>query len=129
MCTLVHLRVLSHDVQVVVECQSHPSYQEAISWLLSTIEAYFKQAKGVGANQTKTATGLFSHDPILQQAWQELRVLLERFANNRSLDPTFDAVQKIWNDAKEDDQFRAWWSRVDKFIRRVSFMRCYTTGC
>lgn len=59
--------------KVVVECQSHPSYQDAISWLLSTVEAYFKQAKGVGANQTKTATGLFSNDPILQQAWQELR--------------------------------------------------------
>ncbi|KAG8786305.1 hypothetical protein FRC16_001757 [Serendipita sp. 398] len=71
--------------KVVVECQSHAAYQDAISWLLSTIEAYFKQAKGVGTNQTKTATGLFSNDPVLQQAWQELRVLLERFAGGRKM--------------------------------------------
>ncbi|KAG8804896.1 hypothetical protein FRC17_005846, partial [Serendipita sp. 399] len=105
--------------KVVVECQSHAAYQEAISWLLSTIEAYFKQAKGVGANQTKTTTGLFSNDPVLQQAWQELRVLLERFAGGRSLDPIFDSIQKLWDDAREDEQFRAWWGRADSFVRRT----------
>ncbi|KAG8824097.1 hypothetical protein FRC19_002552 [Serendipita sp. 401] len=105
--------------KVVVECQSHAAYQDAISWLLSTIEAYFKQAKGVGTNQTKTATGLFSNDPVLQQAWQELRVLLERFAGGRSLDPIFDAIQRIWDDAREDEQFRAWWGRADTFVRRT----------
>jgi hypothetical protein len=105
--------------KVVVECQSHSAYQDAISWLLSTVEAYFKQAKGVGSNQTKTATGLFGNDPVIQQAWSELRVLLERFAGGRSLDPVFDAVQRIWNDAKEDQEFRAWWSRADKFVRKT----------
>lgn len=72
--------------KVVVDCQSHPSYQDAISWLLSTIEAYFKQTSGVSSNQTKTATGLFRNDPILQQAWSELRVILERFASGRVSD-------------------------------------------
>ncbi|PVF96377.1 hypothetical protein CPB86DRAFT_874940 [Serendipita vermifera] len=105
--------------KVVVECQSHSAYQDAISWLLSTIEAYFNQAKGVGSNQTQTAKGLFANDPVIQQAWSELRVLLERFAGGRSLDPVFDAVQRIWNDAKEDEEFRAWWSRADKFVRKT----------
>ncbi|CAG8625632.1 17243_t:CDS:10, partial [Acaulospora colombiana] len=105
--------------KVVVECQSHSAYQDAISWLLSTVEAYFKQAKGVSSNQGQTAKGLFGNDPVIQQAWSELRVLLERFAGGRSLDPVFDAVQNIWNDAKEDQEFRAWWSRVDKFIRKT----------
>ncbi|KIM26634.1 hypothetical protein M408DRAFT_25337 [Serendipita vermifera MAFF 305830] len=105
--------------KVVVECQSHPAYQEAISWLLSTVEAYFNQAKGVGTAQGKTAKGLFANDPVLQQAWSELRVLLERFAGGRSLDPTFDAIDKLWTDAKEDEAFRAWWKRADSFVRKT----------
>jgi hypothetical protein len=62
---------------------------------------------------------LFSNDPILQQAWSELRVLLERFAGGHSLDPIFDSVQNIWNDAKEDEQFRAWWERAGIFTRKT----------
>jgi hypothetical protein len=105
--------------KVVTECQSHPSYQEAISWFLSSIEAYFSQAKTVGTNQSNTAKGLFSNDPVLNQAWKELRVLLERFAGGRSLDGIFGAIEKLWNDGRDDQEFRSWWKRADEFVRKT----------
>lgn len=37
----------------------------------------------------------------------------------QSLDPIFDSVQLISNEAKEDQEFRAWWERADAFIRKA----------
>ena len=63
---------------------------------------------------------MFGNDPIVQQAWEELRVLLERFAGGRSLDGVFNAITKLKDDAQTDEEFRAWFKRVNDFVRRVS---------
>ena len=63
---------------------------------------------------------MFGNDPIVQQAWEELRILLERFAGRRSLDGVFNAITKIKNDARSDEEFRAWFRRANEFVRRVS---------
>ncbi|KLO12225.1 hypothetical protein SCHPADRAFT_905341 [Schizopora paradoxa] len=103
--------------KVVVECQSHPSYQKSLSWFLSQLEAYFGHGRRVasaGANQTNS---LFS-DPNLNQATSEMRTFLERCANGQRMDGMIDAAQRLWDDAQEDEELRAWWGRVDTFVRK-----------
>lgn len=44
---------------------------------------------------------------------------MERFANNQSMDPIFNAVNDLTDDARNDQEFRNWWSRVDSYTREV----------
>jgi hypothetical protein len=50
---------------------------------------------------------------------KELRTLLERFANNQSIDPIIDAVNVLSDDAKRDPELRAWFKEVNSYIRKV----------
>ncbi|KAH7100372.1 hypothetical protein BKA62DRAFT_706845 [Auriculariales sp. MPI-PUGE-AT-0066] len=105
--------------KVVVECQSHPSYKASLEWFLTTLEQYFGHAKNMARDQKGHTAGLFNDDPALQQATNELRTLLERFANNKSLDDVINAAQRLWEDAQNDEELRDWWHRVDRYIRRT----------
>ena len=58
-------------------------------------------------------------DNAVQSSWEQLRTLLERFANNQSMDPIFNAVNDLIDDARNDDEFRQWWGRVDSYTRDV----------
>ena len=60
-----------------------------------------------------------SQDPALNGAWAKLRLLLERFANGKSMDPIFDAVNRLIDAARTDDAFRAWFASVDGYARKV----------
>lgn len=50
---------------------------------------------------------------------KELRTLLERFANNTSMDIIFDAVDVLVADAQNDQALGNWFSSVDAYIRKV----------
>ena len=58
-------------------------------------------------------------DPVLQQAASELRELLERFANGKSMHLIFDSIGALNDDARRDQEFREWFKRLNAFIRRV----------
>lgn len=58
-------------------------------------------------------------DSSYLNAEMELRILLERFANNTSMQPIFDAVDQLYADSRNDDELRHWWSEFGTYIRRV----------
>ena len=58
-------------------------------------------------------------DPAVAQAELELRTLLERFANNKSMQPILDAVNQIYVDAQNDEELKRWFKRADSYLRRV----------
>ena len=69
-------------------------------------------------------TGKDSHqqltsDDNLRLAWNELRTLLERFANGASLDIISNAVQTLYEDSRKDEGLRNWFNEVNEFARRV----------
>lgn len=104
---------------MIVECQRHDDYQQAIQWLLGFLEEYASH----GRNASSAAAG--SHDalrgdPALNQAFAEIRTLLERFANGRSFSEITDRIQVLYDDARADDDLRGWFKEVDSFARRVS---------
>ncbi|TDL17822.1 hypothetical protein BD410DRAFT_793854 [Rickenella mellea] len=103
--------------KVVVECQSHPSYQSSLSWFLSQLENYFAHTRQF-ANSSATQTSSFFSDPLLNQATSELRIILERFANGKSMQGMISAAQKLSDDAANDEELKAWWGKVDTFVRK-----------
>ncbi|CDO71185.1 hypothetical protein BN946_scf184845.g55 [Trametes cinnabarina] len=104
--------------KVVVECQKHKDYQESIQWLLNFLEEYASHTKTV-AQHGKESGQQLTGDSSLQQATSELRTLLERFANGKSLSIIGDAMQQLYNDAQQDEELRQWFRDVDSYTRKV----------
>ncbi|KAG8770836.1 hypothetical protein FRC12_004021 [Ceratobasidium sp. 428] len=104
--------------KVIVECQKHEDYQQSLNWFLSAIETYHGHSKNLastGQDSAKNVTG----DPSLQLATREFRTLLERFANGRSMDPILDATGQLWDDAQHDEALKAWFRKLDEYVRKV----------
>ncbi|WVN90208.1 uncharacterized protein L203_105444 [Cryptococcus depauperatus CBS 7841] len=104
--------------KVVVECQGHKDYQEAITWLLDTLENYQGHARHVSSKGLESANAVSSH-PAVGSATDQFRTLLERFANGRSLDGVLDALDQIYTDSKNDSELREWFSNFNDYIHKV----------
>ncbi|TDL15269.1 hypothetical protein BD410DRAFT_778263 [Rickenella mellea] len=104
--------------KVIVECQKHSDYESSMTWLLSLLENYAQHGQHV-AGAGKDSHASLTSDPSLQQAMTELRTLLERFANNTSLDTVFGTMDAIYADAQRDEELRGWFRSVDAYARKV----------
>ena len=104
--------------KVIVECQKHNDYQEAIKWLIGYVEEYARHGKTV-ANHGKDSHDRLREDDSLGLAGRELRTLLERFANGQSTDIIWNAMNQLIDDSRNDKELREWFSRVDTFIRKT----------
>ncbi|WWC93737.1 hypothetical protein V866_000573 [Kwoniella sp. B9012] len=104
--------------KVVVECQEHKDYQEAISWLLDTLENYHGHAKHV-ANKGVGSAQAVADDPSIGDSTLKFRTLLERFANGRSMDGITDALDQIYTDAQNDEHLRGYFTRLNDYVHRV----------
>lgn len=48
----------------------------------------------------------------------DLKTLLERFANNTSMDDLIDAINQFYRDADADPELRGWFKDLDTYIRK-----------
>ncbi|KAG2135159.1 hypothetical protein DEU56DRAFT_401150 [Suillus clintonianus] len=104
--------------KVIIECQKHDDYQDAIRWLLDEVERYASQGQ-IAAGHGKERGSAITQDKALNAAMAELRTLLERFADGRSMDGIFDASNALIDDARRDEEFRSWFHRLNTYIRKV----------
>lgn len=61
----------------------------------------------------------------MELAIAELRTLLERFANNKSMDIVIDAINALIDDTRRDQSLREWFKSIDVYIRKVSLTLRY----
>lgn len=104
--------------KVVVENQRHGDYQEAIEFFISLAENYKGHAANVGG-QTAGHASSFTDDPAFKAAYLNFRTLLERFANNTSMQPMIDSIDQIYRDVDNDPALRKWFSELNTYIRNV----------
>ncbi|KAF8060656.1 hypothetical protein FPV67DRAFT_301524 [Lyophyllum atratum] len=104
--------------KVIIECQKHDDYQEAIRWLLNYAEEYAAHGRGAVEAHKEGVRGV-SEDRTLQQAINEIRTLLERFANGKSMDPILDSFEALRDDASRDAELRKWFEEVNTYIHKV----------
>ena len=103
--------------KMIIEIQLHEDYVEAIDSLLSLAEEYARHTQSVARdarNDVKRTVTTGS----LEKARQELKSLLENFADYTSMDDIFYAIDDLVNDANNDEEFSNWWKAVYDFIRR-----------
>lgn len=100
---------------MVIECQQHPDYNEAIETLLDLAEQYGGHGRQLATGGTGTVKGARSS---LAQAEADLKTLIERFANGTSTDDLWDSVNQIYVDADNDPELKDWFKSMDKYVRR-----------
>lgn len=108
--------------KMILECQQHPEYSDAIQTLLRLAENYGKHGQVVGkgaADTTKETRSGFA------QAEYDLRTLIERFANGTSTEDLWDSIGQIYKDADKDPELRGWFKNLDAYIRRCLLEQGY----
>ncbi|OAA60506.1 hypothetical protein SPI_05630 [Niveomyces insectorum RCEF 264] len=106
---------LKAGLKMVVECQQHQDYQQAVETLLDLAEKYQGHARTAGSKASGAVEGTRSR---LSQAEADLKTLVERFANGTSTDDFWDSINAFYVAADKDDELRAWFKDLDGFIRR-----------
>ncbi|KAH8827080.1 hypothetical protein DL96DRAFT_1605435 [Flagelloscypha sp. PMI_526] len=102
--------------KVIIECQKHEDYQESLRWLLGAVEEYAKYGRDAF---TTADTKSLSSDPALRTSLSQLRTILERFANGKSLDGVINALDSLSQSAREDEELRAWFKDIDGYARKI----------
>ncbi|RWA06266.1 hypothetical protein EKO27_g8833 [Xylaria grammica] len=103
------------QTKMVLECQQHPDYQQAITTLLDLAEQYGKHGKSLttgGTGTVKQARSAFA------AAEADLKVLIERFANGTSSDDLWSSIGTLSKDADTDPELRNWFKSMDTYIRK-----------
>ncbi|ETS73594.1 hypothetical protein PFICI_14540 [Pestalotiopsis fici W106-1] len=101
--------------KMVLECQQHPDYQQAISTLLDLAEEYGGHGRHLASGSTGTVQQTRSS---LAQAEADLKTLIERFANGTSSDDFFASLNAIYDDADKDPELKNWFKSFDAYVRK-----------
>lgn len=89
-----------------------------MTWLIGLVEEYASHAGQVRSHTVDIHEKVIG-DSKVQLATRELRTLLERFANNQSIDPILEAFGKLAEDAKTDEELKGWFNKLDAYIRKI----------
>ncbi|KAH9886163.1 hypothetical protein F4778DRAFT_484186 [Xylariomycetidae sp. FL2044] len=101
--------------KMVLECQQHPDYKQAITTLLDLAEEYGKHGRNLATSGAGTAKEARSG---LDAAEADLKTLIERFANGTSSDDLWLSIKAIYEDADRDPELKNWFKSLDAYIRR-----------
>lgn len=113
--------------KLVVECQGHPDYLDAINTLLNLAETYAGHANTVGNNATGAVKGAHTDDS-LKLAEADLLLLIERWANGTSTKDLFESINKIYADADQDPELKSWFKNIDAYVRKCLKEQGYIMG-
>lgn len=103
--------------KVLVECQRHKDYQDAMDYFLTAFENYKGVANDIHTQTEQNAKSLTGEGNV-DTAQKSFRRLLERFANGRSTQPIVDALDTLYNDVGKDPELKDFFKRVDTYLRR-----------
>ncbi|KAJ5762192.1 uncharacterized protein N7511_005574 [Penicillium nucicola] len=103
--------------KMIIEIQGHADYQQAVETLLTMAEQYAGHTKDVSQQGGTAARGVLKTDSV-QAVQSNLRTLIERFANNTSLDSFFNSLNTVYHDAEKDPELRNWFKNIDNLIRK-----------
>lgn len=103
--------------KMIVEIQGHEDYSSAINTVLDLLERYSHHAANLASQTAGTVDGAHN-DSALQTAEQDLKILIERFANSTSSDDLFDSLDEVYRDADRDPELKKWFRSMNQYIRK-----------
>ncbi|KAL7271311.1 hypothetical protein RUND412_005943 [Rhizina undulata] len=103
--------------QMIVEIQSHRDYQKAIDTLLRLAENYSGHGRTLATEGSGTVKSAHK-DSHLRSAEENLKTLIERFANNTSADDLMESINDIYRAADRDPELKTWFRALNTYIRK-----------
>lgn len=101
--------------KMILECQQHSDYKRAVQTLLDLAEEYGKHGRSMAKDSSGTVKDARTS---FQKAADDLKVILERYANGTSTDPWWHQVEHLSNAARNDKELRDWFKSMNSYIRR-----------
>ncbi|WYZ39912.1 hypothetical protein EsH8_IV_000253 [Colletotrichum jinshuiense] len=108
--------------KMVLECQQHPDYAQAIETLLDLAEEYAGHSRTIAQGGTSTVRDTRAG---LAQAESDLKTLIERFANGTSTEDLFESINQIYRDADNDRELKDWFKAMNQYVRRCLLEQGY----
>lgn len=108
--------------KIVLECQQHPDYMQAVQTLLRLAEEYGRHGRNLGRGSADSAKDVRTG---LSAAEEDLRTLIERFANGTSTEDLWQSIRQIYKDADQDRELSDWFKQVDTYIRKCLLEQGY----
>ncbi|TFA99389.1 hypothetical protein CCMA1212_008698 [Trichoderma ghanense] len=108
--------------KIILECQQHPDYSQAVQTLLRLAEEYGRHGRNLGKGSADSAKDVRTG---LSAAEEDLRTLIERFANGTSTEDLWQSISQIYRDADRDQELRDWFKQVDTYIRKCLLEQGY----
>ncbi|KAF9393821.1 hypothetical protein BGX21_010610 [Mortierella sp. AD011] len=112
---------------IVGQIQSDPEYQTTIDSIIELIGNWRQQAQDP-ASSVSAEAGKVVNDPNLSAAATEFKTILERWAQDYSLDPMIDLIKKLWQRGRQDPQLSQYLDNVSYFITLVVREPNYVTS-
>ncbi|KAL0083046.1 hypothetical protein J3Q64DRAFT_1850228 [Phycomyces blakesleeanus] len=107
---------------VLAEVQRNPDYQYAINTILRLFSTWSHRAMDMSQETAKTTAGTgqtFRSDKNWSQAEQEIKTIIEAWAQGKSLDHLVHSVRDIISDIKNDPALRKYYDEVIFYIHRL----------
>ncbi|KOS16962.1 Uncharacterized protein ESCO_004645 [Escovopsis weberi] len=101
--------------KMILECQQHAEYSQAIQTLLRLAEEYASHGRSYTKGSADSAKGIRTG---LAAAEDDLRTLVERFANGTSTEDLWHSIDQIYKDADNDEELRGWFKETNNYIRK-----------
>ncbi|ATY60117.1 hypothetical protein A9K55_006343 [Cordyceps militaris] len=108
--------------KMVIECQQHTDYSQAIQSLLRLARQYGKHGQSYGKESSGSLNQARSG---FAAAEADLRTLIERFANGTSTSNLWKSIGQIYEDAQKDSELKGWFSNMDRYINRLLLEQGY----
>ncbi|OAQ96424.1 hypothetical protein LLEC1_03788 [Akanthomyces lecanii] len=108
--------------KMVIECQQHTDYSQAVQSLLRLARTYGEHGRSVGKESSASLNQARSG---LAAAEADLRTLIERFANGTSTSNLWKAIGQIYQDAQKDSELKGWFKNMDHYVNRLLLEQGY----
>jgi hypothetical protein len=112
-------QLLNRIKNILLEAHSSQEYQTALDDLMSITSQIGEQGEQFGKQikQTHQATQQ-EHGEKIDDVTQSSKRLIEKFANNNSLDPLINTVREFGSHVKNDQEMRNYLKEVREFIHK-----------
>lgn len=112
-------QLLNRIKNILLEAHSSQEYQTAIDDLMSITSQIGEQGGSFGQQlkQTHEATQQ-EHGDKIDDVTQSSKRLVEKFANNNSLDPLINSIREFGTHVKNDTEMRDYLKQVREFVHK-----------
>ncbi|KAI1321580.1 hypothetical protein EDD11_003060 [Mortierella claussenii] len=112
---------------ILGQIQADPQYQTALDSIMNLAGTWRQRTQGPAGNVTSEASKAI-HDPNVEAATVEFKVILQRWAQGYSLDPMIAIIQQMWDRSRTDPDLNEYFNLVSTFMTKAIREPNYVTS-